>query len=331
MPRQVAFQAAIADPIGIAREIIFVQSRFNSAGHVSFILEHLHEQISQLPVLFRSPGGRARPSRGRAHEVGARPNTLASLRGNIERVEAHGERTSRNGWRSGIPRRTRSCRVVSLWGRCTRCSPRPAGMRRGNRSLSPGLAGGRRAAAVGVGEAGFYRDGIGRVVDERRAELGLDPRLLVTCARRMWTALRTAADALACDALGVVVLEVWGEARQFDLVASRKLTLAAQTSGATALLLRMAAVPQPSTAETRWIVRAAHSPPATARKRVGRTCIRRAACPQPSWPCRPVDHGIGNVMSAFSRNRRRILSLWLPRLPIDRSRRRKTQEAAGIP
>jgi protein ImuA len=73
--------------------------------------------------------------------------------------------------------------------------------------------------------------------------------------------LKTAADALACDALGVVVLEVWGEARQLDLVTSRKLTLAAQASGVTGLLLRVAAEPSPSTAETRWIVRAAHSPP----------------------------------------------------------------------
>jgi protein ImuA len=94
------------------------------------------------------------------------------------------------------------------------------------------------------------------------AELGLDPRLLVTVrAADVDTALRTAADALACDALGGVVLEVWGEARQFDLVASRKLTLAAQASGVTGLLLRVAAEPSPSTAETRWIVRAAHSPP----------------------------------------------------------------------
>ena len=95
------------------------------------------------------------------------------------------------------------------------------------------------------------------------AELGLDPRLLVTVrAADVDTALRTAADALACDALGAVVLEVWGEARQLDLVASRKLTLAAQASGVTGLLLRVAAEPLPSTAETRWIVRAAHSPPA---------------------------------------------------------------------
>src|ERR1700761_3041303 len=94
------------------------------------------------------------------------------------------------------------------------------------------------------------------------AELGLDPRCVVTVrAFDVENALRTTADALACDALGAVVLEVWGETGRLDLVASRKLTLAAQASGVTALLLRLAATPQPSTAETRWIVRAAHSPP----------------------------------------------------------------------
>ncbi len=94
------------------------------------------------------------------------------------------------------------------------------------------------------------------------AELGLDPRCLVTVrATDVESALKTAADALACDALGAMVLEVWGEARQLDLVASRKLTLTAQASGVTGLLLRIAAEPAPSTAETRWIVRAAHSPP----------------------------------------------------------------------
>ena len=35
----------------------------------------------------------------------------------------------------------------------------------------------------------------------------------------------------------------------------------------------------------------------------------------------------GNVMSAFSQNRRRILSLWLPRLPIDRIKRRLSSDA----
>jgi len=94
-------------------------------------------------------------------------------------------------------------------------------------------------------------------------ELGFDPRLLVMVrAHDIETALQVTADALACDALGSVVMEIWGETRHFDLVASRKLTLAARGSGVTGLLLRMAAAPSPSTAETRWIVRAARSPPA---------------------------------------------------------------------
>jgi protein ImuA len=94
------------------------------------------------------------------------------------------------------------------------------------------------------------------------AELGLDPRYLVVVrTATAETVLRTAADGLACNALGAVVAEIWGETRAFDLVASRKLTLAAGDSGVTALMLRLGAAPQASTAETRWIVRAAHSPP----------------------------------------------------------------------
>src|SRR5258705_11676020 len=37
----------------------------------------------------------------------------------------------------------------------------------------------------------------------------------------------------------------------------------------------------------------------------------------------------GNVMSAFSANRRRILSLWLPRLPIDRIKRQLARSSAA--
>ena len=97
------------------------------------------------------------------------------------------------------------------------------------------------------------------------AELGFDPRRIVMVqAADVGMALRVAADALACDALGAVVLDVWGDAGQFDLGASRKLTLAAQASGVTCLVLRTSAQPAASAAETRWIVRAARSPPGTA-------------------------------------------------------------------
>jgi protein ImuA len=194
--------------------------------------------------------------------VTARTNTLATLRGSIERIEAHSD-TSR-------PDR------VAL-GYANADATLQGGLALG--AMHEVFAEGRHSAAA----TGFVAGLMGRAAARRPlvwvrqdfaeiesgalsmsglAELGLDPRLLVTVrAADVDTALRTAADALACDALGVVVLEVWGEARQLDLVASRKLTLAAQMSGVTGLVLRVAAEPLPSTAETRWIVRAAHSPP----------------------------------------------------------------------
>jgi protein ImuA len=195
-----------------------------------------------------------------------RTSTLATLRRRIERIEAPGEACAHN--------------KVAL----------------GHADADATLRGGLAMAAVhevfaeghqSAAATGFIAGLAGRITARRPlvwvrqdfseiesgalsmsglAELGLDPRCLVTVrAADADSALRTAADALACDALGGVVLEVWGEARQLDLVASRKLTLAAQASGVTALLLRLAATPQPSTAETRWIVRAAHSPPAAPR------------------------------------------------------------------
>ena len=92
-------------------------------------------------------------------------------------------------------------------------------------------------------------------------ELGLDPRCIVLVqAADHEMALRVGADALACDALGAVVLDLWGEVRAFDLVASRKYTLAAQSSGVSCVMLRTSALPMVSTAETRWVVQAAPSP-----------------------------------------------------------------------
>jgi protein ImuA len=195
--------------------------------------------------------------------TGARMSTLATLRGSIERIEAH----------SGAytPRR------VAL-GHAEADATLQGGLAVGAMHEVFAEAGRQSAAATGfvAGLAGraaarrplvwvrqdFIEIESGALSMSGLAELGLDPRRVVTvCAADVDTALRTAADALACDAVGVVVLEVWGEARQLDLVASRKLTLAAQASGVTGLLLRVAAEPSPSTAETRWIVRAAHSPP----------------------------------------------------------------------
>src|SRR5262249_11742007 len=154
----------------------------------------------------------------------ARLSTLATLRGRIERIEAQGD-------------------VLR---------PRRASLGHGgaDAALQGGLAmgavhevfaeAGRQSAAA----TGFVAGLAGRVAPRRPllwirqdfcereagalsmsglAELGLDPRGLVTVRTAdVEATLRASADALACDALGAVVLEVWGETPKLDLVASRK-------------------------------------------------------------------------------------------------------------
>jgi protein ImuA len=73
--------------------------------------------------------------------------------------------------------------------------------------------------------------------------------------------LRAAGEGLATESLGAVVIEPWGESRLFDLATSRRLVLAAARTHVTAILLRAGAVPAPSAAETRWLVRAGKSHP----------------------------------------------------------------------
>src|SRR5882757_914445 len=171
--------------------------------------------------------------------TGARTRTLASLRGSIERIETHD---------ATAPDR-------AALGHAQADAVLRGGLALG--AVHEVFAEGRQSAAA----TGFIA-GLARRVSARRpllwvrqdfteiesgalsmsgwSELGLDPRLVVTVrAPDVESALRTTADALACDALGAVVMEIWGETRQFDLVASRKLTLAAQMSGVTGLLLRL--------------------------------------------------------------------------------------------
>lgn len=94
------------------------------------------------------------------------------------------------------------------------------------------------------------------------AEIGLDPgRLILAVAEDPATLLKAAGDSLRCAGLGGVVIEPCRAPRLIDLTASRRLALAAEQSGVTALLLRTDADPEPSAAQTRWRVRAATSTP----------------------------------------------------------------------
>ncbi len=210
--------------------------------------------------------------------TGARAHTLASLRGTISQLEAaslqqpasrrplgHGpaDATLQGGLARGALHE-----IFALEGR--------------HNAAASGFAAGVALRAAGQRPLLWVRQDFiareqGALSMQGLAELGGDPRRLVTVrANDVATALRVTADALACDALGAVVMDVWGETRQLDLVASRKLTLAAQASGVTCLLLRSAAQPAASTAETRWVVRSARSFAPSLRQAWGRPVLDAA-------------------------------------------------------
>jgi protein ImuA len=88
------------------------------------------------------------------------------------------------------------------------------------------------------------------------AELGIAPaKLLLLRAANAEDALRAGVDALSCTGLDAVVMEIAGNPKILDLVASRRLTLAAQHKNVTAFLLRQGAAVEPSAAQTRWLIR----------------------------------------------------------------------------
>ena len=92
------------------------------------------------------------------------------------------------------------------------------------------------------------------------AELGLDPaRLLFVTAPDETALLRAAGDVVRSPAVATTVIAPAGAAPMLDLTASRRLTLFAERSGATVLLLRTADPQAPSAATTRWQVAAAPS------------------------------------------------------------------------
>ena len=92
------------------------------------------------------------------------------------------------------------------------------------------------------------------------AELGGDPgELVIGQAPDPVALLRGAADAARCAGLGALIVECWGKCPALDLTASRRLALAAERSGTVVFMLRADAEPVPSSAETRWSVRAAGS------------------------------------------------------------------------
>ncbi len=124
------------------------------------------------------------------------------------------------------------------------------------------LLGRRPGPIVWLREDRARRDG--RLHGLGLAELGCDPdRLLLVEAPDTLGVLRAGHDAVNCAAIAAAIIEPHGEARAFDLTASRRLAMAAARSGVPALLLRSGDA-RPSAAFSRWRIAAAPSRPLAA-------------------------------------------------------------------
>ena len=92
------------------------------------------------------------------------------------------------------------------------------------------------------------------------ADIGLDPAAVAFIrVRDAKEALQAGAEAGRCATVGATLIELFGEARAYDLTASRRLALAAAAAGAPIFVSRVGASPAPSAAASRWLVRAAPS------------------------------------------------------------------------
>lgn len=93
-------------------------------------------------------------------------------------------------------------------------------------------------------------------------ELGLDPgRVVLGVLDDPLSLLRVASEVVRCPDVDVAVIELWKNPRPLDLTASRRLAVAAEQSGVTALMLRAEAEPVPSAAQTRWRIGGAAAAP----------------------------------------------------------------------
>ena len=98
------------------------------------------------------------------------------------------------------------------------------------------------------------------VYGEGLIALGLAPeRLLLAHAASNLEMLRAAAEAARCGGIAAVLVEMWGRCPEWGLTASRRLSLAAERSGVSVLILRGDAQEQPSSAQTRWSIASAPS------------------------------------------------------------------------
>lgn len=106
---------------------------------------------------------------------------------------------------------------------------------------------------------------MGEIYAPGLAELGLSPdRLILVRARDGPGVMRAGEEAARCPPLGAVIIEPWGNPKTLDLVATRRLALAAARSNVPLFMVRAGGTPTPSAAASRWSIRTALSRPLAA-------------------------------------------------------------------
>jgi protein ImuA len=92
------------------------------------------------------------------------------------------------------------------------------------------------------------------------AEMGATPdNLIFGVVADAKELLKAGVDALRSNALNAVVAEIPGRFAELDMIASRRLVLAAEKSGTALFLIRADTAPTPSAAATRWRISSAPS------------------------------------------------------------------------
>jgi protein ImuA len=201
------------------------------------------------------------PTPSDAMHPGSKAVVLAELRGRIRRMEGIGGADGSRLLPLGVPALDR---VLPDGGLPLGCLHEVVGENDPFNSVATGFSAAILARISGL--QGAERQG--EVVWITRgndlyapgiAAYGLTPeRLIVVRARRDTDILWAMEEALRCRALGAVL----GEIGDIDMVASRRLQLAAESSGVTGLLLRTADRRLGATASvTRWGLSAAPSQP----------------------------------------------------------------------
>ncbi len=119
----------------------------------------------------------------------------------------------------------------------------------------------RRPAVLWVRQSLVTRE-TGAPCGRGLSEFGLAAeKAILVHVRDARAALQAGLEGARCPALGAVAIELWGETKTYDLTASRRLALAARTAGTPVFLTRLAAAPQASAADTRWLAGPAPSRP----------------------------------------------------------------------